>query len=38
MEKLPLDDAKIFDMLSSGDTIGVFQLESDGMQKLLRDA
>ncbi len=37
IEKIPLDDAKVFDMLSRGDTIGVFQLESDGMQKLLRD-
>jgi len=37
LEKIPLDDAKIFDLLSRGDTIGVFQLESDGMQKLLRD-
>ena len=37
LEKIPLDDAKIFEMLSRGDTIGIFQLESDGMQKLLRD-
>ena len=37
LETIPLDDAKIFDMLSRGDTMGIFQLESDGMQKLLRD-
>ncbi len=32
---IPLKDAKAFDMLSRGDTIGVFQLESTGMQKVL---
>lgn len=29
------DDAKTFNMLASGDTFGVFQLESMGMRKLL---
>lgn len=30
---LPLDDAKTFELLSRGDTVGVFQLESGGMQR-----
>ncbi len=30
---LPLEDAKTFDMLSRGDTSGVFQLESPGMRR-----
>lgn len=29
----PLDDQKVFDMLSQGDTNGVFQLEGDGMRR-----
>jgi DNA polymerase-3 subunit alpha len=33
--KLPEDDAATFKMLAQGDTLGVFQLESDGMKKLL---
>lgn len=33
---IPLDDEGIFEMLRQGDTIGVFQLESDGMKSLLR--
>src|SRR4051794_33014888 len=36
MEQIPLDDAKTFDMLSAGDSVGVFQLESDGMRDALR--
>ncbi len=30
-DKIPFDDQKIFDLLSSGHTAGVFQVESDGM-------
>ncbi len=30
---LPLDDKKTYDLLSRGDTIGVFQLESGGMRR-----
>ncbi len=37
IEKMPLDDPNIFQMLAHGDTIGIFQLESPGMQKLLRN-
>ncbi len=33
---LPLDDAPTFAMLSAGDTVGVFQLESGGMRDALR--
>lgn len=34
---VPLDDKETFDLLGSGETIGVFQLESSGMQKLFQD-
>jgi DNA polymerase-3 subunit alpha len=33
---LPLDDAKTFELLNRGDTVAVFQVESDGMRRLLR--
>ncbi|MEM7166335.1 MAG: DNA polymerase III subunit alpha [Planctomycetota bacterium] len=36
IEKLGLDDAKTYELLSIGDTKGVFQLESSGMRELLR--
>ncbi|QAR32227.1 DNA polymerase III subunit alpha [Geovibrio thiophilus] len=36
MQKLDLDDQKTYDMLSAGDTTGVFQLESEGMKNLLK--
>lgn len=36
LEKLPLDDAKTFELLSSGETMGVFQLESAGMRRVAR--
>ncbi len=32
---IPIDDAKTFDMLTRGETVGVFQLESQGMRKAL---
>lgn len=34
--RLPLDDKKVYDMISSGETTGVFQMESGGMRKLAR--
>ncbi len=34
--RLPLDDEKTFELLSRGDTSGVFQLESDGIKDVLR--
>ena len=33
---LRLDDKKTFEMLASGDSIGVFQIESSGMRSVLR--
>src|SRR3712207_2468325 len=36
MTMLPLDDAKTYEMLARGDSIGVFQFESDGMRDALR--
>ncbi|MDB2390022.1 DNA polymerase III subunit alpha [Alphaproteobacteria bacterium] len=36
LESIPLDDTKTFEMLSVGDTVGVFQLESAGMRDVLR--
>ncbi|WP_281744215.1 DNA polymerase III subunit alpha [Thermanaerovibrio acidaminovorans] len=36
LRAIPLDDPKTFDMLQRADTLGVFQLESSGMQDLLR--
>jgi DNA polymerase-3 subunit alpha len=33
---LPLDDAKVYAMLSRGDSTGVFQFESSGMREALR--
>lgn len=34
---IPLDDEKTFELLQKGDTDGVFQLESSGMKKLVKD-
>ncbi|SDG90284.1 DNA polymerase III subunit alpha [Roseospirillum parvum] len=36
LSALPLDDRKTFDMLSRGETAGVFQLESAGMRDVLK--
>jgi DNA polymerase-3 subunit alpha len=36
MAALPLDDARTYEMLQRGDSVGVFQFESDGMQDALR--
>ncbi|MAB81318.1 MAG: DNA polymerase III subunit alpha [Planctomycetes bacterium] len=35
LETLSLEDGEAFRLLNSGDTLGVFQLESEGMRKLL---
>jgi DNA polymerase-3 subunit alpha len=35
IDKIPLDDAFIYEKLSEGDTAGVFQLESSGMTDLV---
>lgn len=37
LTNLPLDDAKTFEMLARGETIGVFQVESQGMRRALVD-
>jgi DNA polymerase-3 subunit alpha len=37
LEDIPLDDAKTFALLQKGDTTGVFQLESAGMKRYLRE-
>ena len=37
-ETLPLDDRDTYRMLSEGRTVAVFQFESPGMQRMLRDA
>jgi len=37
IENVPLDDEKTFELLGRGDTTGVFQLESDGMKRYIRD-
>ena len=37
LKKIPLDDKKTFDMLSTGNTMGVFQLAGDGMTKWLKE-
>ena len=36
LEKIPLDDEKVFKFLSSGKTMAVFQLESSGMRDLIK--
>jgi DNA polymerase III subunit alpha len=36
LERLPLDDAKAYELASSGQTVGVFQLEGQGMRDTLR--
>ena len=35
ISRIPLDDPAAFKLLSDGDSLGVFQVESDGMQRLL---
>ena len=34
---LPMDDKKTFDLLSAGETTGVFQLESAGMRRYIKE-
>ncbi len=36
LERLPLDDAAAYELASSGQTVGVFQLEGQGMRDTLR--
>ena len=37
IDSLPLDDEKTYELFQRGETVGVFQYESAGMQKYLRD-
>ncbi|KKT44371.1 MAG: polymerase III, alpha subunit protein [Parcubacteria group bacterium GW2011_GWA2_44_15] len=37
IDRLALNDKKTFGLLQAGDTTGVFQLESDGMRRYLRE-
>jgi len=37
LDKIPLDDKNVFEMLSKGDGVGVFQIESAGMRQLFRE-
>jgi len=37
ISKLPLDDVETYELLARGDTTGIFQLESAGMKRYLRD-
>ncbi len=37
-ENLPLNDAKVYDLFARGQTEAVFQFESTGMQRMLKDA
>jgi len=36
-DQIPLDDAKTYELFHHGETVGIFQFESVGMQKYLRD-
>lgn len=36
LDKLPLDDPQTFELLCRGETDGIFQLESDGMRRVLK--
>ncbi len=37
LSALPLDDPKSYELLAKGETVGVFQLESQGMRKAISD-
>ena len=36
-DEIPLDDAKTYELFQKGATVGVFQYESDGMQKYMKE-
>jgi DNA polymerase-3 subunit alpha len=36
MTRVPLDDAKTYEMMARGDSVGVFQFESEGMRETLK--
>ena len=37
LQKIPLDEKEAYDLITSGETTGIFQLESGGMRRLARD-
>ncbi len=37
LDAIPLDDAATFELLASGETTGIFQLESAGMRRYIRE-
>ncbi len=37
IDQINLDDQEVYDLLARGDTIGVFQLESQGLRRILRE-
>src|SRR5205814_1868051 len=37
LDRIPLDDPRTFELLASGETTGIFQLESAGMRRYVRD-
>lgn len=36
-DEIPMDDDKTYELFQNGETIGIFQFESDGMQKYLKE-
>ncbi len=37
LDKIPLDDPKVFEMLGAGETTGIFQLEGSGMRRYIKE-
>ncbi|MCB9048634.1 MAG: DNA polymerase III subunit alpha [Lewinellaceae bacterium] len=37
MDEVPLDDEKTYELFQRGDTVGIFQYESHGMQKYMKE-
>ena len=37
LRKIPLDEKQVYDLIASGETTGIFQMESGGMRRLARD-
>lgn len=37
LDQIPLDDPHVYNLLSRGETVGVFQLESEGLRRLLTE-
>jgi len=37
IDNLPLDDKKVYDLISNGETTGVFQMESGGMRRVAKN-